>query len=191
MNSRFGVKHSHCSIKRYGHLGLHSRILIWWSTSHNAYHHVNVISNPLDLDSAFNLRWSALFQAMSAAACFMINGKSIPTHFSYCNYSNYSISSGRDTDFYYNLACITDHFTSESFYLTGIIVICCHIWGHFINTNLALSVTVIKSHLVSQWLTWLLYLMVYLRKYCNFHHPFVDWVPKMWFISSYKDKICT
>lgn len=49
--------------------------LKWWSSSHNAYHHINAISNPHDLDSSSDVRGSALFQAMSAAACFMISGK--------------------------------------------------------------------------------------------------------------------
>lgn len=72
----------HRSIKRYGFLGLNSKILKWWSTSHDAYHHINVISYLCDLDSAFHLHWSALFQAMSAAACFMISGK-CPTTYLY------------------------------------------------------------------------------------------------------------
>lgn len=48
--------------------------------AHDVYHHVNVISNLCDLDSALNLHPSALFQAMSAAACFMISGKCAPSH---------------------------------------------------------------------------------------------------------------
>lgn len=37
--------------------------------------HISVILGLCDLD--FNLQWSAFFQAMSAAACFMISGKCV------------------------------------------------------------------------------------------------------------------
>lgn len=46
-----------------------------YGTCHDAHHHVNVISNLCDLDSAFNLHCSVVLQAMSAAACFMISGE--------------------------------------------------------------------------------------------------------------------
>lgn len=67
-------------MKWYGFWGLDGRVLKWWSTCHDAHHHVNVISNLCDLDSAFNLHWSVLLQAMSAAACFMISGECVPTY---------------------------------------------------------------------------------------------------------------
>lgn len=70
----------YCSMKWYGFWGLDGRVLKWWSTCHDAHHHVNVISNLCDLDSAFNLHWSVLLQAMSAAACFMISGECGPTY---------------------------------------------------------------------------------------------------------------
>ena len=80
MNSRFRMKKFQFSIKRYGFFGIRQLNFKMMKFAHDVYHHVNVISNLCDLDSALNLHPSALFQAMSAAACFMISGKCAPSH---------------------------------------------------------------------------------------------------------------
>lgn len=79
MNSRFRMKYSTAPSNDMDFWGL-DRSILKWSMSHVAHHHINLISNLCDLDSAFNLHWSAVSQAMSAAACFMISGKYASSH---------------------------------------------------------------------------------------------------------------